>query len=177
MESAYRKAKTKLRAQTGTTETLRMRVEEAEQRRVMLELAQRESKELTAMRIEEVHSRCVHVTLKLRDTMTKLLDSESERDVLKHELQLANDRALSKLHVESATIIQGYWRGYVWRDSAAMTAQDKMRALDAIITIGMAGSAKQHQEELVKLDSIEDENERRSACRWRHPVQLAKVVG
>ena len=68
-----------------------MRVEEAEQRRVMLELAQRESKELTAMRIEEVHSRCVHVTLKLRDTMTKLLDSESERDVLKHELQLAND--------------------------------------------------------------------------------------
>ena len=146
----------------GAAELICMRAEEVEQRRTMIALSQRENNALARMRYEEVHSRCVQATLELRATARRLFDVQSECHVLRSELRLANDPRTIELHVESATIIQGYWRGFLARrDAVKMTAEDKMRALDAILTIGMAGTVNGEHQEKVNLDCVEDENIRK----------------
>ena len=58
----------------------------------------------------------------------------------KHTTQVANDLTLIELHVESATIIQGYWRGYLGRKFAAsMSEEQKFHAMETLMTMMKKG--------------------------------------
>ena len=88
------------------------------------------------MRQEEVFNRCstyYEELLLLRPLHVQQVHTIA---YLTEELRVANDPLTMELHVESATIIQLTWRGYLGRkDAEKMSQMDKLRALEAISMI------------------------------------------
>ena len=97
---------------------------------------QQHNHELQLMRNEEVRNKAWLYYQELIPLRIEYIKKCESSIILQNELQMANDPKRIELHVESATIIQGYWRGYVARKTAAnMSQEQKLLAMEAILTL------------------------------------------
>jgi hypothetical protein len=86
-----------------------------------------------AMQRQEIECRAASYYMELSALRLRIQSAEESVELLQNELRVANDLTLIELHVESATIIQGHWRGYIGRKVAAsMSEEQKLHAMETL---------------------------------------------